>query len=893
MSSIRSIGLATLVALGAAGAWVWLAAGEGPEAAEAGAGARAPAAAQPTSELPRFDAALPPGQAIEVTEAAPAGLGAPGAAADTAAAPLEALARLVGRVTRRDGGEPVAGIPIEVLCDPPAEPVAGQTIARTDADGRYRFAYAGPTGVYTIRLGSSPDTRGALRELHLELQPGAEVVQDFEVVAGATVSGRAIDRDGQPVPGARVRGWNIPAFRLDDRFPMLSPDQEVVADAAGEFRIGGLGPSFTLAADAAGLTGLEQLTGELASGAEVEGLTLTLGAARDLRGVVLAGHEPVAECRLDLEPAGAGQGDGDGDGDGTRLEPAGVPGVFRAPPQGVRAFSDASGAFTLPGLADRPYRVHAWHNHYVPWEGRHAPGDPDIEVQLAAGTRLTGELVSSRGGPVAGAEVTIGTLVDGPWPRALHQVRSDDEGRFEATGLAPDEQGALLVQGEGHAIHVEHPLVITEDGPNHVRVVLEPARALAGHVVDEAGQPLAERLVHIEGDRLLPAPDGMTVTPLPTWEGQFQGVNVTRTDAQGAFRLDSLYDGMFEVQVDDPHGQGVISRTAARSGSEDLRIVVGAASGVTLVGTVRDAVTGAPVEVFDVVPMTSSGAGGMIGDSYPFEDVTGAFRVTGLRPGLVALWLHAEGYSDLRVPQRHYAEGEHRLDLTMSAERMLSLRVLDDDKEPVEEARLTFLDADGEMLWVKSSPNSSVTQLETDEAGKAVAMGLPAGPVTVRVRTGHFSRSHDFPFDLRHELRGTQVLVLGDEGDETTVLVFFFGGDGAGLDVASQGLEPAMQELKRRIDAGSVWPLKVPTAVRALAADGQVLAAQTVDPATADAAALPIAGVDGICYVKLSVPSSPLELEALAEGYAPARRAWQPDRSSDEDEVVILLLKPD
>ena len=197
-------------------------------------------------------------------------------------------------------------------------------------------------------------------------------------------------------------------------------------------------------------------------------------------------------------------------------------------------------------------------------------------------------------------------------------------------------------------------------------------------------------------------------------------------------------------------------------------------------------------------------------------------------------------------------------------------------------------------MWVKNTPNSSRTQLETDEAGEAVAMGLPAGPVTVRVRTGHFSRGHDFQFDLRHELRGTQLLVLGDEGDETTVLVFFFGSsDGAGLDVAGMGLGPAMEELKRRIDARSVWPLQVPTAVRALAADGRVLAAQTIDPAAVDGSALPIAGIDGICYAKLSVPSSPLELEALAEGYAPARRAWQPDRSSDEDEVVILLLKPD
>ena len=48
--------------------------------------------------------------------------------------------------------------------------------------------------------------------------------------------------------------------------------------------------------------------------------------------------------------------------------------------------------------------------------------------------------------------------------------------------------------------------------------------------------------------------------------------------------------------------------------------------------------------------------------------------------------------------------------------------------------------------------------------------------------------------------------------------------------------------------------------------------------------------VKGVCHVKLDVPAEPLEIEAAAEGYLSMRRAWQPDRSSDMDDVVILLL---
>lgn len=736
-----------------------------------------------------------------------------------------------------------------------------------------------------IRVGSSADTRGVLRELDLDLQPAAQIVQDFEVVPGATASGRVVDRDGNPVAGARVRGWNLPAFRVDDRFPLLAPDQQVRADAAGEFRIGGLGPSFTLAADAPGLTGLEQLTGEIASGAAVEGLTLTVGPARDLHGVVLAGAEPVAECRLDLEPEAGG------DDDGNPLEPAGAPGVFRAPPPDARAVSDASGTFVLTGLASLPYRVRAWHNRYVPWEGRHAPGDPDLVVQLSAGTLLTGELVSSRGGPVADAEVTICTLGDGPWPRALHQVRSDDVGRFEAGGLDPDDRGLLLVQGGGHAIHVEQPVVITAEGPNHVRIVLDPARTLAGVVVDEASQPLSDLLIHIQGDRLLPLPAGMTVSPLPTWEGLFPGIDLARTNAQGAFRFESLYDGMFQVEVQDPNGQGVAARVEARSGIEDLRIVVGDSSGVTLFGTVRDAATGVPIEVFGINAMIPSGAGGMTGDTYPFEDPNGAFRITGLRPGPIAPWLQAEGYSDLHVPVRDYAEGEHRLDLTMSADRMLHLRVLDEGREPVEGAMLSFRDEGGESLWVKSGPNSGTTSLETDAQGEAIAMGLPAARVTARVRTGHFSKAQEFRFDLRHELRGVQVLVLGDDGGQATVLVFFFGTSEAQTpDAPASDLGALMQGLKDKLAAGTVWAIDTPLVVRALGADGKPLAQQVVTPGETNPDSMPLPDVSGVCNVKLTVPAEPLEIEAVAEGYASVRRAWQPDRSSDAGDMVVLLL---
>jgi hypothetical protein len=171
-------------------------------------------------------------------------------------------------------------------------------------------------------------------------------------------------------------------------------------------------------------------------------------------------------------------------------------------------------------------------------------------------------------------------------------------------------------------------------------------------------------------------------------------------------------------------------------------------------------------------------------------------------------------------------------------------------------------------------------------------MGLPAALVTARVRSGHFSQAHEFRFDLRHELRGVQVLVLGDEGGQTTVLVFFFGTSEAPAPGAeAQDFSTTMQGLKTKLAAGTVWPIDAPLAVRALAADGQVLAQQVVTPGEPSPDSMPLPEVTGVCNVKLALPAAPLEIEGVAEGYASVRRAWQPDRSSDTGDVVILLLR--
>lgn len=133
-SSSRLVAIAAVAVVVGAGAWYGLV---GRDAAADGPAPGAPSAASrpdpsDPGQLPRFEGVRDEIAPLTSTEPAEA-LGAQPAAAAGAEPTIESLARLVGRVTRKDGGAPVAGLKVEVECEPAVEPVAAFTTAATDA----------------------------------------------------------------------------------------------------------------------------------------------------------------------------------------------------------------------------------------------------------------------------------------------------------------------------------------------------------------------------------------------------------------------------------------------------------------------------------------------------------------------------------------------------------------------------------------------------------------------------------------------------------------------------------------------------------------------------------------------------------------------------------------
>lgn len=796
---------------------------------------------------------------------------------------------LVGRVTLAGSGDPVVGL----VLVPRVEPlVAGSgddetpqlitpELATTDVEGRYTFTTHGEAKLVSMQVLPAADIPRQRINFALELATGVEVSADFQVERGVQVSGRVVDLAGEPVAGATVNGWTGNHYLITKK-RLATPDQTTVCDANGAFTIGGVGPSWLLAATADGMAAHQRVHGRHDSGIAVIGVTLVLSPERKLTGRVLgAGAQPVSGAMVSASVylQGAAQ---------TLTE---IEGTYITGLSAVKATSDTQGRFELEGLASRAYEVSVSHPLYPEWVGEHDSGDGQLVVQLEVGLTLRGHVLSPAGQAVAGAQVRLSSAQMFGSEANSRSTRSDDSGAFVLEGLRPDQDGYLLLDADGFAVHVEQPVVIAEGQPD-LTVVLAHPWSLAGRVIDDAGQPVPGALVEIEGDRLIDHGD-LTISPVPTWEREFR-LSSQRTDALGRFFFDRLYDGLFRVEASDESGE-LRTIVETRSGNEELELVLDpdAIIGVTLMGEARDVTTGLPVTEFFVTPMIPSGTGGMSGTSQQFQDELGQWRMVGLDAGPMMVNARAAGYAPWSLPLADYPGGEQRIDIAFAPKRTVVFRVVDEERQPLE-VDLTFTTEDERQLMVETGPSSGSSRLETDEAGEARAAGLPAQRIVVTVAKGWLSSDREYTVDLTHEPSGPIELVYGAT-DEQKVMVMVFTGvpsDPSVLQISDLSSESAGQALQAELVSGALRPLPVPVSIDAVDDGGVVVASELIDPSQANPPGITPPGISGGFMAMINVPLRALTVSATAEGFAGATRSWIPE-SGEGPAVLVMILSPD
>jgi len=420
-----------------------------------------------------------------------------------------------------------------------------------DPEGRATAGALVRTGVTTVRSGPRGEfslwaPRGSLRaaidapgyaSAHVEAIEGAPV----EVVLrpGASVSGTVVDGvTGTPLAGVRVEVLDANTLPWDWGR----------SDERGRFRLERLPAGAHVVQAAAFERRSEPARLELVEG-EARELSITLRPARSVRGVV-----------VDDEGTPCGEGS-------VALEAVEGPARYSAE-------LERGGVFLVPEVDPGLYRPRAHCTDHLAGrteltiDARTASVD-NVRLVVAPGAAVHGRVLTPERQPAWGEAVML-SGPEGSTEQVASAVKSGPDGRFRFTGLASGRYMVIMMGSPDsrHLPSAESLTVTVEQGrapPDEVTLVARAGGALSGRVVDAAGQPVAQAMVH-------------------AWHGQrnAQGSPV-KTAADGTFDFLALEPGRYSVEVWASSDQAAAPRRRDRPiASASVDIAVGEDSSLDL-----------------------------------------------------------------------------------------------------------------------------------------------------------------------------------------------------------------------------------------------------------------------------------------------------------------------
>ena len=394
----------------------------------------------------------------------------------SAATLLDGPPTVTGRIVADDTGDPIPNARVRVV-------TAGQSIpfVVTDRDGRF-----------TIAGSTTPITLTAVKSGYIRRQAivrGDSAAIEVRLARAAVISGRVVDRAGEPIIDARVTVESR-SRRASD----LASRAITSTDDTGEFRVPGLAAgSFIVSTTTMSLSGKREVLGGVSvrydsqmsktyypeadtdDGAEV--VTLTAGEERANVDIVVpatqvggvpfgfggAARPTAHRASVDARGAIAGRII---TSDGRPLTHAVVRllGAF-APAPDQNTFSDGDGHYVFAGLAAGSYYIAASKSGYMPlksydsaWAGLplmpmlgrgpavtldDAQARDDVDVTLARLGSVSGFVFDELGDPVEKAAIQLLRVRFERGRRRLvpeGTVRNtDDRGRYKIFDLAPGQ----------------------------------------------------------------------------------------------------------------------------------------------------------------------------------------------------------------------------------------------------------------------------------------------------------------------------------------------------------------------------------------------------------------------------------------------------------------------
>ncbi|MES1243960.1 MAG: carboxypeptidase regulatory-like domain-containing protein [Acidobacteriota bacterium] len=588
---------------------------------------------------------------------------------------LPALEPVAGRVVSSVDGRPVAGALVWGE-DPGA-------LRRTGADGAYRIELspggsAGENQIGAAAPGFFPESGGVTGP------PGRRQGPALALQPALSVAGVVVDEKGVPVGGVELRATP----RLGDRFQMLSVGSGGTARTtpAGRFRVPRLaaGTAHDLRLSRAGFAPATAEIPPLEPGRPAADLRLVLRKGRTAFGRVVNGAEQaIAGARVSLKrDTGGDMRD--------RIRAMILGGGDEAAFEGV---TGADGRFEIRDLPAGAWSLEAKASGYAPLTvpGLSVPegaGQADLgTVVLPPGVAVEGYVVDPRGRPVEGAEVDSSEGL-GPFARMGFARRQGEDkeptavsgadGYFRIEDRRAGETINLDVSRTGYAPASAPGVRVPPEEP--VRIVMQPASAVEGRVVDGDGKAVAgARVLIIPAER----------------RGGFQRLDDT-TDESGAFRVEGVPPGAVDVRTLAAGYQSAhVSNLEVRAGQDLKGVEIVLTPGAAVEGRVLSP-SGKPVAGARVEMADEGGRGFFWMQDSGTTDGDGRYRLEGIPPGSRSFQASHPDYRRT-VRDLEVRSGENTLDLSLEGGVEVRGRVVDEGGAPVPGARISL--REGGRSW--------------------------------------------------------------------------------------------------------------------------------------------------------------------------------------------------
>lgn len=377
-----------------------------------------------------------------------------------------------GRVRERGSGRPIAD----------AEVSAWSFLhknVRTDALGRYRIHGVGPGGVDFATIAARAPGFGRAQR-RVTLASGTEPVCDLELTPALVLRGRIVDGERAPIAGAYVAAVGV-GFQQTVR---LRDDVSTRSGADGRFELANvsreLGHALFVRAHGRETRTLDVVVPEPATG-PIDVGDVVMRAQSSLEGrVVDSAGESIENALIVLRHLGA------------------APLAAQAGLDTQHVSTDVHGRFRAADLAAGKHEIRVVISGYSELRTgvELAAGEVrrGLELVLAGGGVIAGQVVDSDGGGVPDAEVRVA----GPdGPRSSWRGRTKADGSFRIEGL-PDEElrvdaqryDPLETPGGETVWLLASAVVEVRPWTTDLRLTLPPADVIEGRVLDVDGASL-------------------------------------------------------------------------------------------------------------------------------------------------------------------------------------------------------------------------------------------------------------------------------------------------------------------------------------------------------------------------------------------------------------------